>query len=69
MTGVAGSGGLLPEGWVNYTSVSHANAWVGIGAGFWTDPGDEVGTKFRVEERLAAQCLLWPRARWGSIRS
>lgn len=52
--GIAGGKSILPEGWVNYSATATPNAWVGIGAGFWTNQGDSFGAKFRVDHG-------WPR--------
>lgn len=52
--GIAGGKRILPEGWVNNSATATPNAWVGIGAGFWTNQGDSFGAKFRVDHG-------WPR--------
>lgn len=52
--GIAAGQRILPEGWVSYSSSPTPKAWVGIGAGFWTNLGDSFGAKFRIARG-------WPR--------
>ena len=52
--GIAGSKRILPEGWVKYSATPTPNAWVGQGAGFWTNLGDSLGATYRAEHG-------WPR--------
>jgi CubicO group peptidase (beta-lactamase class C family) len=45
--GVVGGKHILPEGWADYSASLTPNAWVGMGAGFWTNRGDSKGSRFR----------------------
>jgi CubicO group peptidase (beta-lactamase class C family) len=52
--GVVDGKRILPEGWVKYSAAPTPNAWVGQGAGFWTNLGDSFGASYRTEHG-------WPR--------
>lgn len=46
--GMAGSRRILPEGWVAYSTEPTPGAWVGYGAGFWTNLDDSEGARGRI---------------------
>jgi len=52
--GIVGGRRILPAGWADYVATPTQNAFVGIGAGFWTNRGDSFGATYRVSHG-------WPR--------
>jgi CubicO group peptidase (beta-lactamase class C family) len=45
---------ILPAGWADYVATPTPDAFVGIGAGFWTNHGDSFGANYRTSHG-------WPR--------
>jgi len=50
--GVLGGKRILPDGWVKYSAQPTPGAWVGMGAGFWTNLGDSLGAAYRTERGM-----------------
>jgi CubicO group peptidase (beta-lactamase class C family) len=55
--GVVGGKRILPKGWAAYAASPTPNAWVGYGAGFWTNHGDSYGARKRAELGMPAEAF------------
>ena len=56
--GMAGGRRILPEGWVKYSASPTPNAWIGYGAGFWTNLGNSVGANYRIAHGMPRDAFI-----------
>jgi CubicO group peptidase (beta-lactamase class C family) len=56
--GVIGEKRILPAGWVQYSAAPTAGAFVGYGAGFWTNLGDSFGAQNRIKLGMPRDAIL-----------
>lgn len=56
--GVAGGERLLPAGWVDYSKAPTPDAWIGYGAGFWTNQGESFGARNRIGLGMPADAFF-----------
>ena len=56
--GMAGGRRILPAGGVAYSALPTPKAWVGYGAGFWTDRGESFGATYRIEYGMPPEAFF-----------
>jgi CubicO group peptidase (beta-lactamase class C family) len=56
--GMAGGQRILPVGWVEFSASPTPKAWVGYGAGFWTDRGGSFGATYRIEHGMPREAFF-----------
>jgi len=56
--GFAGERRLLPRGWVDYSATPTPGAFVGYGAGFWTNRDDSFGAQYRLKHGMPRDAFL-----------
>jgi CubicO group peptidase (beta-lactamase class C family) len=56
--GMAGGRRILPAGWARRSAAPTVGAWVGMGAGFWTNQGDSPGARRRIALGMPADAFL-----------
>ena len=56
--GIAGGRRILPAGWVAYSLSPTPKAWVGYGAGFWTNRGQSFGASYRIERGMPREAFF-----------
>jgi hypothetical protein len=56
--GMAGERRILPRGWVDYSASPTPGAFVGYGAGFWTNRDDSWGAQNRIKHGMPADAFM-----------
>ena len=56
--GMAGGKRILPEGWTKYSASPTPHAWIGYGAGFWTNLGDSFGANYRIAHGMPRDAFI-----------
>jgi CubicO group peptidase (beta-lactamase class C family) len=56
--GMVGERRILPRGWVDYSAAPTPGAFVGYGAGFWTNRDDSFGAQYRTRHGMPRDAFM-----------
>jgi CubicO group peptidase (beta-lactamase class C family) len=56
--GMVGEQRILPRGWVDYSASPTPGAFVGYGAGFWTNRDDSFGAQYRIKHGMPREAFM-----------
>ena len=56
--GMIGERRVLPQGWVDYSASPTPGAFVGYGAGFWTNRDDSFGARYRIKHGMPRDAFM-----------